>query len=180
MTENYDAEELTDVAHDVRRALDRERDKMMEKFNEMETYGRLLDAIEGLLAENAKLKQENESLREEVQDERDQRNKAEMQLSEMSKLSAGVAKKASQEELLKAIRVFVNKSKRKKIEKRIAVKEMVLEMANANGVVLPEDLAATIDALDDEQPEPKVVHVAGNYNDVHDNDNVKLREKEEE
>ena len=79
-------------------------------------------------------------------------------ICEMSKLSVGVAKKASQEELLKALRVFVNKSKRKKVEKRIAVKEMVLELANANGLVLPEDLATAIDSLDDEQPEPRVVN----------------------
>jgi hypothetical protein len=66
-------------------------------------------------------------------------------------MTASVAGKASQDELLKALRVFVNKSKRKKMEKRIAVKEMVLELANANGLVLPADLAATIDSLDDEQ-----------------------------
>jgi hypothetical protein len=95
-----------------------------------------------------------------------------MQLSEMSKLSAGVAKKASQEEVLKALRVFVNKSKRKKVEKRIAVKEMVLELANANGVLLPEDLSAAIDSLDDEQVEARVVNVQGNYNDIHDNDSI--------
>ena len=74
--------------------------------------------------------------------------------------------------MLKAIRVFVNKSKRKKIDKRIAVKEMVLELANANGIVLPEDLATTIDALDDEQTEAKVVNVQGNYNDIHENGSV--------
>ena len=49
---------------------------------------------------------------------------------------------------------------------------MVLEMANANGVLLPEDLATAIDSLDDEQLEPKVVNVAGNYNDIHDNSSV--------
>jgi hypothetical protein len=83
-----------------------------------------------------------------------------------------VAKKASQEEVLKALRVFVNKSKRKKVEKRIAVKEMVLELANANGVLLPEDLSAAIDSLDDEQVEARVVNVQGNYNDIHDNDSI--------
>jgi hypothetical protein len=83
-----------------------------------------------------------------------------------------MAKKASQDEVLQALRVFVNKSKRKKVEKRIAIKEMVLEMANANGVLLPEDLATAIDSLDDEQLEPKVVNVAGNYNDIHDNSSV--------
>ena len=172
MTESINTEELKESARDARRALDSERERMQERWSVMDGYGRLLDAIETLLAENAELKMENEELQEELQDEKEQRTKVEMQLREMSQLSAGVAKKASQEELLKAIRVFVNKSKRKKIEKRIAVKEMVLEMANANGVILPEELAATIDALDDEQPEAKVVNVAGNYNDIHDNENV--------
>ena len=74
--------------------------------------------------------------------------------------------------MLKALRVFVNKSKRKKVDKRIAVKEMVLELANANGVLLPEDLSAAIDSLDDEQLEARVVNVQGNYNDIHDNGSV--------
>lgn len=70
------------------------------------------------------------------------------------------------------MKLNMNKSKHKKLEKRIMVKDMVLEIANANGIVLPEDLAATIDSLDDEHPEAKVVNVAGNYNDIHDNGNV--------
>ena len=102
----------------------------------------------------------------------------EMKLSEMTKLSGDVAKKSSQEGLLKAVRTFVNKSKHKRIEKRMAVKEMLLELANANSIVFPEDLAATIDALDDEQSEAKVVNVTGNYNDVHDNGSVGLKEGE--
>ena len=92
-------------------------------------------------------------LRSQWQEEKERNTRLEMQLNEMSKLSASVAGKASQDELLKALRVFVNKSKRKKMEKRIAVKEMVLELANANGLVLPSDLAASIDSLDDEQPQ---------------------------
>lgn len=77
----------------------------------------------------------------------------------MTKLSASVAGKTSQEELVKALRVFVNKSKRKRLEKRTLVKEIVMELVVANGIVLPEDLAATIDSLDDEQPveQPQVV-----------------------
>ena len=125
-----------------------------------------------MLDENARLREDLEELQEQLLEEKDLRTKAEIQLKEMSQLSAGVAKKASQDELLKAIRVFVNKSKRKKIEKRIAVKEMVLEMVNANSIVLPEDLALAIDALDDEQTEARVVNVQGNYNDIHDNGNV--------
>ena len=169
---NINETELKDWCDGARRALNREREEMMERVEMMGGVVRALEAADTILAENESLKSEMDELRAQLQAEKDLRTKAEMQLGEMSKLSAGVAKKASQEELLKALRVFVNKSKRKKLEKRIAVKEMVLELVIANGLTLPEDLAAAIDSLDDEQPEPRVVHVAGNYNDIHDNSNV--------
>ena len=145
---------------------------MMERVELLDGLAQAMEAVDEIVAENESMKTEIEGLRSQLQAEREQRTKAEMQLSEMSKLSAGVAKKASQEEVLKALRVFVNKSKRKKVEKRIAVKEMVLELANANGVLLPEDLSAAIDSLDDEQVEARVVNVQGNYNDIHDNDSI--------
>ena len=178
--------ELKDWCDGARRALDKERERIIEKLEMVDGLVQTMEAVdeiqtenESLKTENEGLKNENEGLRNQVQVEKDQRIKADMQLKEMSKLSAGVAKKASHDELLKAIRVFVKKSKRKKVEKRIAVKEMVLEMANANGVVLPEDLAATIDALDDEQLDARVVNVQGNYNDIHDNTKVNIKDKEE-
>ena len=167
---NYD--ELKEEVRDARRALDSKCEETMERLQQMQGFSRVLEAAEQALDENAGLREEVKELREQLLEEKDLRTKAEIQLKEMSQLSAGVAKKASQDELLKAIRVFVNKSKRKKIEKRIAVKEMVLEMVNANGIVLPEDLALAIDALDDEQTEARVVNVQGNYNDIHDNGNV--------
>jgi len=174
MAENYD--DFGEMAHDARRALEREREELMERAEQLNVYMQLLDRINEVVAENRRLRDDYEEVQRQLDDEKQQRAELEMKLMEMTKLSAGVAKKASQEELLKAIRVFVNKSKRKKIEKRIAVKEMVLEMANANGVILPEDLAATIDSLDDEQLEAKVVNVAGNYNDIHDNGTVNSKE----
>ncbi len=150
--------ELKDWCDDAKRALEREREKMMERVELINGMARAMEAVDDILAENERLKAENESLNAEndtlqtqLLTERELRTKAEMQLGEMSKLSVGVAKKASQEELLPALRVFVNKSKRKKLEKRIAVKEMVLEMANANGLTLPEEFAAVIDSLDDEE-----------------------------
>ena len=72
----------------------------------------------------------------------------------------------------------MNRSKRKTADKRAFAKSATLEIANANGLDLPEDLKAAIESLDDEQAEPKVVTVQGNYNDVHDNNNVKLDDKE--
>lgn len=164
--------ELRDWNDGARRALDREREKVVERVELLNSVLRVMEAVDEIVAENESMKTEIEGLRSQLQAEKEQRTKAEMQLSEMSKLSAGVAKKASQEEVLKALRVFVNKSKRKKVEKRIAVKEMVLELANANGVLLPEDLSAAIDSLDDEQVETRVVNVQGNYNDIHDNDSI--------
>ena len=171
--------ELKDWSESASRALEREREKMMERVELINGMARAMEAVDDILAENERLKAENESLKAENESlnaeneslnaenvglkeendtlqtqlltERELRTKAEMQLGEMSKLSVGVAKKASQEELLPALRVFVNKSKRKKLEKRIAVKEMVLEMANANGLTLPEEFAAVIDSLDDEE-----------------------------
>lgn len=169
---NINEIELKEWCDGARRTLDREREEMMERVEVMNGVVRAMEAVDEILAENESLKTELEGLRAQLQAEKELRTKAEMQLNEMSKLSAGVAKKASLEEVQKALRVFVNKSKRKKVEKRIAVKEMVLELANANGVFLPKDLSAAIDSLDDEQPEPRVVHVAGNYNDIHDNSNV--------
>jgi hypothetical protein len=106
-------------------------------------------------------KEECESVRHQLQEEKERSQTLEMRLVELSKLSAGVAKKSSQEELLKALRTFVNKSKHKRIEKRAAIKEMVLELVIANGITLPEDLSASIDALDDD--DPKVMNVSGDY-----------------
>lgn len=169
---NLNFNDLMDWSDGARRTLDREREKMMERVELIDGLSQAMQAVDEILTENKSLKTELESLRTQLQMEKDLRTKAEIQLGEMSKLSAGMAKKASQDEVLQALRVFVNKSKRKKVEKRIAIKEMVLEMANANGVLLPEDLATAIDSLDDEQLEPKVVNVAGNYNDIHDNSSV--------
>ncbi len=167
-----DIQDLKEGVRDARRALDSKCEEAMESLQQMQGFSRVLEAAEQMLDENVRLREDLEELQEQLLEEKDLRTKAEIQLKEMSQLSAGVAKKASQDELLKAIRVFVNKSKRKKIEKRIAVKEMVLEMVNANSIVLPEDLVLAIDALDDEQTEARVVNVQGNYNDIHDNGNV--------
>lgn len=152
-----------EAAREARRRLEREQEELMERAEQLKDLMTALEATEDVLQENERLEEEIEQqrsqhqeekdqLRQQLQDEKDKNTKLEMQLNEMSKLSASVAGKASHEELLKALRVFVNKSKRKKMDKRIAVKEMVLELANANGLALPPDLAATIDSLDDEQP----------------------------
>lgn len=167
MRQIINKEEMKEMAQDARRALGRERERMMEEVQRVDELLGLLDTTDELLVEVDRLNDELvgkdaelDNLHQQLQEEKERSQALEMKMAEMSKLSAGVAKKASQEELLKALRIFVNKSKHKRIDKRIAVKEMVLEMAMANSVIFPEDLAATIDSLDDEQPETKVVNVA--------------------
>lgn len=153
MKENVNTEELREAAREVRRQLEREQEELQERHEQLKGFMLALESTEEVLLENERLREEMVQLRSQWQEEKERNTRLEMQLNEMSKLSASVAGKASQDELLKALRVFVNKSKRKKMEKRIAVKEMVLELANANGLVLPSDLAASIDSLDDEQPQ---------------------------
>ena len=134
------------------RQLEHEDEELLARHDELKNRMLVLKTTGEMLEENERLQGKILELQGLLQEEKDRNTKLEMQLNEMSKMTASVAGKASQDELLKALRVFVNKSKRKKMEKRIAVKEMVLELANANGLVLPTDLAATIDSLDDEQP----------------------------
>ena len=153
---NY-MKDLKEWLHDAKHGLEQEREEMRERAEQLEYRLNALDVTSKILSEADTLREENERLRLQLQEEKDMRARQDMQMKEMSKLSASVAGKASQDELLRAIRVFVNKSKRKKLDKRIAIKEMVLEMANANGITLPKELAASIDSLDDEQAEPKIV-----------------------
>ena len=165
-------DEYKEMMHDVRRALGSEKERLTERIEQLDGVMKVADMTNELLSEIDDLKEENERLNAENERLREDVQEKEMKLSELSKLSAGVAKKSSQDEVLKALRTFVNKSKRKKYEKRVAIKEMVLEMANANSIVFPEDLSATLESLDDEPSESKVVNVAGNYNDIHDNGSV--------
>ncbi len=169
-----EAGDLREMAQDARQALERERDKMVERAEQLDAHLRVLDSVDEVFRENSRLKELNEYLQQQLNDEKQQRAELEMKLVEMNRLSTGMAKKASEDNLLKALRTYVNRSKRKTADKRAFAKSATLEIANANGLDLPEDLKAAIESLDDEQAEPKVVNVAGNYNDVHDNGNVKV------
>ena len=166
--------DYSEMMRDARRGLEREREELEEKVTDLNNFLKMMDVTDEIMAERDRWREEAEQLREQLQEAGEREAKLEMQLKEMQKLSASVAGKASQDELLKALSTFVKKSKQKRLEKRVAVKEMVLELAIANGITFPADVAATLDALDDEQTEPKVVNVSGNYNDIHDNGAVGL------
>lgn len=157
----YKESDFCDRLRDVSRNMERKCERMAEEMQEMEECRKAFDMVSEIVAENDRLKAENEDLRARLQER-------EMQLNEMSKLSAGVAKKASHEELIKAIRTFINISKRKSLDKRVHVKIIVMELVDAANITLPEDLRDALAHLDDEQPEtpaPTIVNVnAGGIN----------------
>ena len=166
-----------EMMQDAQRELEHEQERLTEKMDRVNGFMQTMAAMNEMLVKYGKALDEIEQLQQQLADEKRQRAELEMKMNEMSKLSAGVAKKSSEEDLLKALRTYVNRSKRKTTDKRVFAKTAILEIANANGLDLPEDLKAAIDSLDDEQAEPKVVNVTGNYNDIHDNGGVNLNNK---
>lgn len=176
MKENFDK----DILNDARRLIGHKREQMEEEARMWNDFQQLTDAVEEFRRENEVLQQENTQLQDQLTEERSARAVVEMRLSELTKLTDGVAKKSSDEGLIKALRTFTNISKRKKLEKRMAVKEMIQELVLSCGVTLPQDLADSIQSLDDEQQEaPRVVNVSGDYNDIHDNNKVDIKKEED-
>ena len=133
-----------EAMREARRTLESEKDRLTERMESLDGFMRMAETTEELLSQVEELSDENERL----------------------------TKKSSQDEVLKALRTYVNVSKRKTLGKRAAVKVMIMELGNAISLTFPEDMIATLESLDDEQAEPKMVNVAGNYNDIHDNGSV--------
>ena len=176
---DFNAYKYLEMIADAQQEVVQERQRLQTMTKRVELLDQCLNAVQEQSNINMELQEKNRKQQEEIErlarqlaDEKRQREELEMKLAELSKLSAGMAKKASEEAMLKALRTYANTSKRKTMDKRTFAKTAILELANVNGLVLPDDLAATIEALDDEQPDPKVVNVAGNYNDIHDNGTV--------
>ncbi len=175
--------DYNELSRGARRALEKEREKRMESVHEVDEFLQMLELTDELVSNANELaiqlerqKEENETLRQQLQEEKEARAKVEMQLNEMSKLSAGVAKKSSQDDVLKAIRTYLNISKRKTLSKREAAKTVLLDLFTSTRLDLPDDIKELLTYLDDEQPEAKVVNVQGNYNDIHDNGAVNNKE----
>lgn len=195
MEKNY--EELKSWVDEVRDGLREEIDRLEEKSQRINSYMRVLEAIDDMSAEMKRLQdqldekqdeidnlndllekrqEEIDSLRQQLLDEKEQRLSLETRFSELNKLSAGVAKKSSQDDLIKAMRSYLNISKRKTQGKREAAKMVFTEMFSNTKLELPDDIMESLEHLDDDQDDAKVVNVMGNYNDVHDNGGVDLKE----
>lgn len=169
-----DTIEYSEIARDMRRVLEHEREKMVDKLQQVDEFLQLADQMDTLVSKVKSLQQEVEEKNNKIDelqqqlDEKDQQldeqqqqlDEKNLQLTEFSKLSAGVAKKSSQEELLKALRTFINISKRKTLSKRITVKMVIMEFANSIGLSFPEEVSAVLDSLDDDtETVAPVIHI---------------------
>lgn len=171
----FDSIDWIDTAREMRRGLEREREILTDKATQLNNCIQLMDAMDELVAENRRLQEENDSLQQQLADEKRQKADLETKMNEMSKLSTGMAKKVAQDDFHKALRIYLNISKRKTIGKREAAKIVITDLMTSAKLELPDDIMEMLEHLDDEQAEPKSVTVNGNYNDIHDNGDVKVK-----
>lgn len=182
---NAELIDYKEAMRDVKRALDDERERLTEKIDRLNGMMKMADITDELISEHESLKEELEEERTENERLRQLLKEKEIQIAELSKLTAGVAKKSSQDDLQKALNTYINISKRKTLSKRITVKMIIMELCNAVGFVMSEEMAETLESLDDDEPtEPKLtiqakgdVKVEGDYNDIHDNKAVRVESR---
>ena len=158
-------EELKVWRDDARRGLRREMDQLREKEEQIDECLKAMEVMDELLAEI-------DDLRGELEDRQLMADNLRAQLQEEKER----AKKSSQDDILKAMRSYLNISRRKTQSKREAAKMVFMELFASAQMELPEDIVDSLAHLDDELSEAKVVNVTGNYNDIHDNGDVNMRD----
>lgn len=149
--------DLKEQLRDAERELEREREIIEEKIETLNGYLRVLHSVADLVKENEDLNDQVEMQKAEIDSLKQQLQEKEVRLSELGKLSAGVAKKSSHDDVSKALRIYLNTSKRKTLSKREAAKTVFLELITAAKLELPEDIMELLNHFDDENPEPQIV-----------------------
>jgi DNA repair exonuclease SbcCD ATPase subunit len=151
MKDDVNTEELKEAASEAYRQLKNELDRKIDEAEELKIQMRVMEATQGLLDEIDRLKAENEAQREEIDDLHQQIDDRDRRLKELGQLSAGVAKKSSADDVEKAMRIYMNMSKRKTQSKREAAKTVLLELITAAKLGMPEDFMETLSHFDDEE-----------------------------
>lgn len=152
-------EEWKDWADGAQRELEHKLERMREEKEKVDNYLMAIEVARRLTSENEKQAAEIETLRQQLQEEKRLRAQQEVKLTEVSKLSVGMAKKASQDDLSKALRTYLNTSKRKTQSKREAAKTVFMEMLISAKLELPDDIMEQLEHLDDEQEDkPTELH----------------------
>lgn len=172
MKEDINTEELLEAAEDTCRQLEREQEELNYRAEQLKTRLQVAEATKSMLNRMKQLEDENRLLRETNEEQERQLQEKERQLQEkdillkekdiqlqekdtqlkeLNKLSAGVAKKSSQDDVSKALRIYLNTSKRKTLAKREAAKTVFLELIAAAKLDVPEDIMDLLNHFDDEQ-----------------------------
>lgn len=172
MEEDINTEELLEAAEDTCRQLEREQEELNYRAEQLKTRLQVAEATKSMLNRMKQLEDENRLLRETNEEQERQLQEKERQLQEkdillkekdiqlqekdtqlkeLNKLSAGVAKKSSQDDVSKALRIYLNTSKRKTLAKREAAKTVFLELIAAAKLDVPEDIMDLLNHFDDEQ-----------------------------
>ena len=143
--------ELKEAARDTYRQLQNELERKKAEAEEVIIQIRVVEATQGLLDEIDRLNCDLEAMQNEIDELNQQLQDKDTQLKELGKLSAGVAKKSSADDVSKAIRIYLNTSKRKTQSKREAAKTVLLELITAAKLELSEDIMESLSHFDDEE-----------------------------
>ena len=146
----FEAEDLREASRDAQRALEQECDRYVDRIAEVKNYLKVIECIDELLAENERLKEDMEQLQAENEDLHQQLEDKDLKLNELGKFTVNMAKKSPQEDLEKAIRMYLNISKRKTQAKREVVKFQLLDFFTTAKLEMPEDIMEQLNHLDDE------------------------------
>ena len=140
-----------EAAEDTCRQLEREQEELEDRAKELRMRLQVVEATKSMLNRMKQLEDENRLLRETNEEQERQLQEKDMLLKELNKLSAGVAKKSSQDDVSKALRIYLNTSKRKTLAKREAAKTVFLELIAAAKLDVPEEIMDLLNHFDDEQ-----------------------------
>ena len=151
MKDDVNTEELREAAREMYRQLQSELERKANEAEELKIQMRVVEAKQELLEGIERLKAENESQRQEIDRLNEQIHDRDMRLKELGQLSAGVAKKSSADDVSKAIRIYLNTSKRKTQSKREAAKTVLLELITAAKLDMAEDIMEMLSHFDDEE-----------------------------
>lgn len=151
MKDDVNTEELKEAAREAYRRLQDALERKIDEAEELKIQMRVVEATQGLLDEIDQKDAEIEAQRQEIDELHQQIQDRDMRLKELSQLSAGVAKKSSADDVAKAIRIYLNTSKRKTQAKREVAKTVLLELITAAKLEMPEDFMETLSHFDDEE-----------------------------
>ena len=151
MNEDFGPEELKEAMHEMYRQLQKELERKLEEADFVKVQMRVMEAAQAVMDENERQQAVIEEQSAEIDELHQQLQDKDIQLKELGKLSAGVAKKSSADDVSKAIRIYLNTSKRKTQSKREAAKTVLLELITAAKLEMSEDIMELLSHFDDEE-----------------------------